>query len=68
MSAQKEFFIPLWLSNFREYPLLRKIEDHGSVAQNRSGKLLTAPSVYPISSYPHYEHRTITGTQAKNDQ
>jgi hypothetical protein len=31
-------------------------EDYGSVAQNRCGNFLTAPSVYPISPYPHYEH------------
>jgi hypothetical protein len=43
-------------------------EDHGSVAQNRCGNFLTAPSVYPISPYPHYENRTITRTQAKIEQ
>ena len=59
VSTKRIFHSPLVIKFLR---ISASKEDHGSVAQNRSGKLLTAPSVYPISPYPDYEHRAITGT------
>ncbi len=34
----------------------------------RYGKFLTVLPTRPISPHPHYENRTIKGTQAKADQ